>query len=38
VHMSALGGKADMTLCGNSLAVAIGGKTDIVYCTANVRL
>ena len=28
-HMSAIGGKADMTFCGNSLAVAIGGKADM---------
>jgi hypothetical protein len=37
-HMSALGGKADMTICGMSaFAVAIGVKADMAYCNANVR-
>jgi hypothetical protein len=37
-HMSAFGGKADMTICGKSaFAVAIGGKADIAYCAAYVR-
>jgi hypothetical protein len=35
VHMSAFGGKADMTVCGNPL-VAIGGKADMTFCTAYV--
>ena len=39
VHMSAFGGKADMTVCGKSaFAVANGGKADMGFCTANVRL
>jgi hypothetical protein len=30
--------KADMTICGKSaFAVAIGGKADMAYCSANVR-
>jgi hypothetical protein len=36
-HMSAFGSKADMTLCGNAFAVAIGGKADMPFCTAYVR-
>jgi hypothetical protein len=37
-HMSAFGGKADMTVCGESaFAVAIGGKADMPFCTAYVR-
>jgi len=37
-HMSAFGGKADMTICGMSaFAVAIRGKADMTYCGANVR-
>jgi hypothetical protein len=37
-HMSAFGGKADMTVCGKSaFAVAIGGKADVPFCTAYVR-
>jgi hypothetical protein len=37
-HMSAFGGKADMTICGMSaFSVAIGGKADIACCTAYVR-
>jgi hypothetical protein len=37
LHMSAFGGKADMTICGMSaFAVAIGGKADIAYCGAYV--
>jgi hypothetical protein len=36
-HMSAFGGKADMTLMRKSaFAVAIGGKADIAFCGANV--
>jgi hypothetical protein len=36
---SAFVGKADMTVCGNhAFAVAIGGKADMAYCSANVRL
>jgi hypothetical protein len=36
--MSAFGGKADMTLCGNSaFVVAIGCKADIACCGAHVR-
>ena len=36
-RMSAFGGKADMSVCGMSaFAVAIGGKADIVFCSANV--
>jgi hypothetical protein len=36
--MSAIGGKADMTVCGMSaFAVAIGGKADMPFCTAHVR-
>jgi hypothetical protein len=39
LQMSAFGGKADMTrLRKSAFAVAIGGKADIVYCTAYVRL
>jgi hypothetical protein len=35
--MSAIGGKADMTVCGMSaFAVAIGGKADKPFCTAYV--
>jgi hypothetical protein len=38
-HMSAFGGKADMTFCGKSaFAVAIGGKADMGLCTAHVCL
>jgi hypothetical protein len=37
-HMSAFGGKADMTVCGKSaFAVAIGYKADMPFCTAYVR-
>ena len=37
-HMSAFGGKADMTVCGKSaFAGAIGGKADVPFCTAYVR-
>jgi hypothetical protein len=37
-HMSAFGGKADMTICGMSaFAVAVGGKADMPFCTAYVR-
>jgi hypothetical protein len=37
-HMSAFGGKADMTVCGKSaFAVAIGGKADVPFCTAYAR-
>ena len=33
LHMSAFGGKADMTICDMSaFAVAIGGKADIACC------
>jgi hypothetical protein len=36
-HMSAFGGKADMTICGNSLSrVAIESKADMPFCTAYV--
>jgi hypothetical protein len=36
--MSAFGGKADMTIWPMSaFAVAIGGKADMPFCTANVR-
>ena len=36
-HMSDFGGKADMTLCGESaFAVAIGVIADIAFCGANV--
>jgi hypothetical protein len=39
LHMSAFGGKADMTICRMSaFAVAIGGKADMTFCTAYVRL
>jgi len=39
LHMSAIGCKADMTICGMSaFAVAIGGKADMGLCTAYVRL
>jgi hypothetical protein len=39
LHMSAFGGKADMTVCGMSaFTVAIGGEADIGCCTAYVRL
>jgi hypothetical protein len=37
-HMSALGGKADMTISMSAFAVAIGGKADMPFCTAYVRL
>ena len=38
VHMSAFGGKADMTFVRKSaFAVAIGCKTDMPFCTAYVR-
>jgi hypothetical protein len=37
-HMSAFGGKADMVLLRESaIAVAIGGKADLPFCTAYVR-
>jgi len=36
--MSALGGKADMTISMSAFAVAIGGKADMPFCTAYVRL
>jgi hypothetical protein len=37
LHMSAIGCKADMTICGMSaFAVAIGAKADMGCCTANV--
>jgi hypothetical protein len=37
LHMSAFGGKADMTICGMSgFAVAVGGKADMGWCTAYV--
>ena len=37
-HMSAFGGKADMTICDMSaFAVAIGGKADMAFCIAYVR-
>jgi putative tryptophan/tyrosine transport system substrate-binding protein len=36
-HMSAFGGKADMTFCGKSaFAVASRGKADIAFCTAHI--
>jgi hypothetical protein len=36
-HMSAFGGKADMTICGMSaFAVAIGGKADMTCCAAYI--
>jgi len=36
-HMSAFGGKADITVCGMSaFAVAIRGKADITVCGAYV--
>jgi hypothetical protein len=36
-HMSAFGGKTDMTICGMSaFAVAIRGKADIAFCGAYV--
>ena len=39
LHMSAFRGKADMTVCRKSaFAVAIGGKADMPFCTAYVRL
>jgi hypothetical protein len=38
LHMSGIGGKADMTICGMSaFTVAIGGKADMGWCTAYVR-
>jgi hypothetical protein len=38
-HMSAFGGKADMTVCGNPLLRSLlGGKADMPFCTACVRL
>jgi len=38
LHMSAIGGKADMTVCEKSaFAVAIGGKADMTCCAAYVR-
>jgi hypothetical protein len=36
-HMSAFGGKADITFAGIRFAVAIRGKADIAFCGANVR-
>jgi len=37
LHMSAIGCKADMTICGvSAFAVAIGGKADMVLCGAYV--
>jgi hypothetical protein len=37
-HMSAFGGKADMTVCGKSaFAVAIGGKADIALTRSHAR-
>src|SRR5262245_26658701 len=39
LHMSAFGGKADMTVCGKSaFAVAIWAKADMTFCTAYVGL
>jgi hypothetical protein len=35
-HMSAFGGKADMTVCENPLS-RIGGKADMGCCAAHVR-
>ena len=35
-HMSAFGGKADMTICGNLLSRSLLGKADMPFCTANV--
>jgi hypothetical protein len=35
LHMSAFGGKADITFCREyAFAVAIGGKADMPFCTA----
>ena len=36
LHMSAFGGKADVTSCKSAFAVAIGGKADMGWCTAYV--
>src|SRR5215813_8267965 len=37
LHMSAFGGKADITVCGKSaFAVAIGGKADMLFCAVHV--
>jgi len=38
MHMSAFGGKADMTICMSAFAVAIGGKADMPVCAAYVCL
>ena len=38
LHMSAFGGKADMTLCGSSLLRSLlGGKADIALCANYLR-
>jgi prepilin-type processing-associated H-X9-DG protein len=37
LHMSAFGGKADMTfLWKSAFAVAIGGKAEVAFCDAHV--
>jgi hypothetical protein len=38
LHMSAFGGNADMLFRESAFAVAIGGKADMPFCTAYVRL
>jgi hypothetical protein len=38
LHMSAIGGKADMTFCRNPLSRSLFGKADIAFCGAHVGL